>query len=121
MDKSGHGKKASERGALTTWRSQSDGQVRTSQESERARSTHVLESAERWTSEDTKKNERASKGYSLAGERRGDRQVRTRKESERAGGTHELESAKRRTSEDTERKQASEGHSHTGECRAIDK
>jgi len=36
-------------------------------------------------------------------------------------GTHELESAEGETSEDSERKQASEGHSLSGERRGKDK
>jgi hypothetical protein len=64
----GHGKKVSEREALTIWRAQSEGQVRTRKESERARGTHFLESAERGTSEDAERK-RGSKGHSLSGER----------------------------------------------------
>src|SRR6267142_118500 len=104
MDKSGHGRNLSKRGALTSWRAQMDGQVRTWKESERARGTHFLESTDRQTSQDTE-GIRASEGNSLPGERRWteesghgrnpsergaltfwraqmDGQVRTRKESE---------------------------------------
>jgi hypothetical protein len=41
--------------------------MRTQKESEQARGTHVLESAEGWTSEDTERN-RASEGHSRPGE-----------------------------------------------------
>src|SRR6266850_2096719 len=104
MDKSGHGRNTSKRGALTYWRVQTDGQVRTRKESEQARGTHFLESADGWTSQDME-GIRASEGHSRTGERRQtdksghgrnpsergaltnwraqmDRQVRTRKESE---------------------------------------
>jgi hypothetical protein len=60
---------ARERGALTTWKTQIDGHVSTWKESERERGTHCLESAERWTSEDTERN-RTSEGHSRAGELR---------------------------------------------------
>ena len=45
--KSGHGKKVTEQGALTSWRQQREGQVRTWKESNQARGTHQLETAER--------------------------------------------------------------------------
>ena len=52
MDKSGHGKKVTKKGALTNWRGQREGQVRTWKESDQARGTHVLEMAEGGTSQD---------------------------------------------------------------------
>jgi hypothetical protein len=61
--------KASERGALTAWRAQSDGQVRTPKENERMKGTHCLESTERQTSEDVGKK-RENEGHSLSGEHR---------------------------------------------------
>src|SRR6267142_1339333 len=120
-----------------------DGQVRTWKESERARGTHSLESADGRTSQDME-GIRASKGHSRPGKHRRmdksghrrntsergaltnwrvqtDRQVRTRKESEQARGTHFLERADRRTSQDTEGIQVSEGHSRTGEHRWTEK
>src|SRR6266850_408285 len=104
MDKSGHGRNLSEQGALTFWRAQMDGQVRTRKESERVRGTHFLESTDGWASQDTE-GIRASEGHSPTGEHRWtdksghgrnpsergaltnwraqmDGQVRTRKESE---------------------------------------
>jgi hypothetical protein len=133
----------SERGALTPWGTQTEGQVRTRNESEQARGTHTLESADRGTSQDTERI-RASEGHSLSGERRPrDKsghgmnptnrgaltlwraqtagQVRTRKESEQTRGTHILESADRGTSQDTRRIRASDGHSLSGERRPRDK
>jgi hypothetical protein len=70
MDLSGHEKEASERGALTSWRAHRDGLFRTWKGSERARATHILESASGWTGQDMKRK-RASEGHSLAGERIG--------------------------------------------------
>jgi hypothetical protein len=46
-DKLGHVKKVAERGGLTCYSAQTDGQVRTQKESSRARGTHLLESADR--------------------------------------------------------------------------
>jgi len=51
-DKSGHGKKLMEQGALTPWRPQREGQVRTHKESNQARGTHSLEMAEGGTSQE---------------------------------------------------------------------
>jgi hypothetical protein len=90
-----NGKRASERGVLTSWIAQIDGQVRTRKASERGALTVWIAQI--------------------------DGQVRTRKASEGVRGTHELDSADRRTSEDTERKQTSEGHSRPGERRSSDK
>ena len=107
-DKSGHGKNPTRRGALTLWR-----QVRTRKESDRARGTHILESASGGTSQDTERIrlseghlptgdgvERDESGHGKNPTKRGvltswrrhrEGQVRTRKESNRATGTHQLE------------------------------
>src|SRR5579863_8793849 len=69
-DKSGHGKKAIEQGALTLWRWQRGGQVRTWKESDQTRGTHGLEMAEEGTSQDTQIKQ-LSKGHSLSGDSRG--------------------------------------------------
>ena len=45
-DKSGHRKKVTEQGALTPWRPQRGGQVRTQKESDQARGTHILETTD---------------------------------------------------------------------------
>src|SRR6267142_825991 len=116
--------KANKQGALTLWRAQTDGQVRTRKQSDRARGTHFLESTDGRTSQDTETIQ-PSEGHSPTGEHRRrdksghgnnltergaltswraqtDGRVRTRKESDRARGTHFLESADGRTSQDTE-------------------
>src|ERR671926_90563 len=116
-DKSGHGKDWTERGALTSWRAQTD---RTSQVMERIG---------------------PSEGHSHPGERRRMGQVRSWKGLDRARGTHILESADGwdksghgkdwtergaltswraqtdGTSQVMERIGPSEGHSHPGERR----
>ena len=125
-DLSGHEKKATERGALTSWRWQRKGLIRTWKESDRARRTHFLEMAEGRTCQDTEINQ-PSEGYSRSGDSRGSdlsrhgkkstkrgvltnwrRQreglVRTRKEIERARGTHFLEMGEGETRQDMERK-----------------
>ena len=142
-DKSGHGNNASQEGALTSWRAQKQGQVRTRKECEPGRDTHILESPDTKTSQDTERM-RASEGYSPTGEprhkdksehgknasQRGaltnwwaqiQRQVRTWKECEPTRGTHVLKSTDTETSQDVERTRASKGNSQTGEIRYRDK
>ena len=70
MDLSGQRKKLTKQGALTTWRRQREEFVRTLKEIDRARGTHVLETADNGTCQDTEGN-RPSKGHSLPGDGRG--------------------------------------------------
>jgi hypothetical protein len=81
---------------------QSEGEVRTSKETEWARGTHVLSNVKGGTSQDTERNQ-ASEGYAHSVERKRSDHVRISKESERARGTHNLSSAKGRTSQNAER------------------
>ena len=92
-DLSEHGKKPTNRGALTSWRWQREGIVRTWKETDQSRGTHQLEMVER-------------EGL-----------VRTRKETDQARGTHELETADRETCEDMERNRPIEAHSLSGHSR----
>ena len=46
QDNSGQGKKATERGALTSWGPQREGRIRTRKESDQASGTYFLETAE---------------------------------------------------------------------------
>jgi hypothetical protein len=92
---SGHEKKPSERGPLTSWRRQREGLVRTRKETDRARPTHSLETV------------------------RGGL-VRTQKETDRARPTHFLESAEGVTCQDTERDRPTEAHSLPGYGRKRD-
>ena len=110
-----------ERGALTPWRRHREGPVRTQKESDRARGTHILETASGGTSQETEII-RPSEGHSLPGDsigwdksghgmneiqrgtltfwrQRQEGQVRTRKESDRARGTHTLKTASGGTSQ----------------------
>src|SRR6267142_1062820 len=100
------------RGALTNCRAHREGQVRTLKETEHARGTHSLSSAQGGSSQDTERN-RACEGHSLSIERTGtvksghqkkpsargaltnyraqrEDQVRTLTETEYARGTHSL-------------------------------
>ena len=72
-DRSGHRKKATERGTLTNWKPQREEQVITWKESNQVRSTHKLETIEGETSQDMK-------------------------ESNQARGTHQLETTEGETS-----------------------
>jgi len=118
MDESEYRKNPSDQGALTDWRAQTDGQVRTQKESEQVRGTHRLESTDR----QVKIQKNPSKQGALTNWRVWtDRQVRIQKESEQPRGTHFLESTDGWTSQDTERFQVTKGHSPTGEHRQTDK
>src|SRR6266850_1457571 len=67
--KLGHRRNPNKQGTLTNWRVQANRQVRTQKESEQARGTHFLKSADRWSSQD-KEIIQASKGHSLPKEHR---------------------------------------------------
>jgi hypothetical protein len=132
----------SARGVLTSWTRQMGGLVRTRKETERARGTHQLGTAEGVTCQDTKTN-RPSEGHSRPEDGRGsdlsghgkeqtkrgaltpwrrqrEKLVRTQKETERARGTHFLEMAEGGTCQDTERNRPNEAHSPTGDDRGRD-
>ena len=79
-DLSGHGKKLTERGALTSWRQQREGLVRTEKETDSARRTHNLETVDEGTCQNTERN-RLSKGNSRPGDSRGRNLSRHEKKS----------------------------------------
>ena len=73
-DLSRHGKKPTERGkekkatekrALTSWRRQREGFVRTRKETDRMTRTHFLEMAEGGTCQDTKETDQTTRAHSL--------------------------------------------------------
>ena len=66
-DKSGYGQDPAKRGALTYWRRRREEQVRIRKESNRARGTHILETASGGTSQGTERI-RPGKGHSLSGD-----------------------------------------------------
>jgi len=141
-DLSGHERKGIERGTLTSWRPQREGPVRTRKETDRARCTHFLQTAEGGTCHD-KKGKRLSEVHSLPGDNRGrdmsgherkvteqgtltiwrlqrEGLVRTWKESDRVRHTHNLETAEGGTCQDMEGKRLSKAHSQSGDCRGRD-
>jgi len=69
-DLSGHRKNMTEQGALTSWKIQREGLVRTWKETNQARGTHILETAEGVTCQNTARTQ-LSKRYSLPGDGRG--------------------------------------------------
>jgi hypothetical protein len=90
-----------ERGELTSWRAQADGQVRTRKGNNRVRGTH--EGVQ--TDEQVRTWEESDRARVLTCWRaEADRQMRTQKESGQVRHTHFLESTGWQTSEDTEGK-----------------
>src|SRR6267142_740092 len=89
-DKSRQGKNLTELGALTNWRAQMGRQFRRWKESNQARGTHQLESADRWTSQETQDMEKIciEQGALTDWRAQMDGQVKTWKESNQARGTH---------------------------------
>ena len=69
-DLSGHGKKPMAQGALTSWRWQREGLVRTQKETDRPRHTHSLETVEGGTCQDPERD-RPTEANSLSGDGRG--------------------------------------------------
>ena len=69
-DMSGHRKKPTNQGALTLWRPQREGHVRTQKETNQPRGTHKLETTEGGTCQDTERNQ-PTKGHSPPGDHRG--------------------------------------------------
>jgi len=112
---------------LTSWRAQSEQRVRARKEGERARVTHLLESAYGGTNQDSERKQE-SEGHSHTGEpeerasqdierkqlpvgegrsqteERREGRIRTAKASKQARGTHSLENA-----DDTASQDAKEG------------
>ena len=124
-DVSGHRKKPTEGGTLTPWRRNMEGLVKAWKETEQARRTHNLETADGRTCQNTERNQ-LSKAHSPTEDSRGrdssghgktptkqgaltswrqqrERLVRTREETNQARCTHQLETAKGGSFQDTER------------------
>ena len=83
---SGHGEGLTEQGALTLWRRQREGLVKTREETDREMHTHQLEMAEGGTGQD-------------------------REENDRARHTHKLETEDGGTCQDTDKNRQTEAHS----------
>ena len=137
-----HRKKPTDRGALTTWRRQREGLVRTRKETDRPRRTHILKTAEGGTCQDTERNQ-STEAHSHPGDGRErdllrhrkkptDRGaltnwrwqreglVRTRKQTDRPRRTHILEAPEGGTCQDSKRNRPTEAHSQTGDGRERD-
>ena len=81
-DLSGHGKKGAKRWALTLWRQQRERLVRTQNEGDRVRGTHILEIAEGDLFRIPKESDQARRGNSLSEDRRRRDFVRTQKQND---------------------------------------
>ena len=121
-DLSGHEKKPTEPEALTSWRRQTKELVNTRKEIVLARGTHVLETAEGGTCQDTEKNRmsKLEQGSLTFWRQQREGLVRTQKETDRARRTHSLETAERQTCQDRERNRMSKEHSRPGDSRGRD-
>ena len=139
---SGHGKKPTDRGALTIWRRQRERLVKTRKETDQPRRTHFLETAEGGPCQDTERNRPTetcsptgdSRGRDLSGHvkkttdqgalthwrRQREGLVRTWKETDRPRHTHFLETVEGGTCQDTEGNLPTEAHSQTGDGRGRD-
>ena len=138
-DLSGHGKKSTDRGALTCWSRQREVLVRTREKTDLLRCTHSLDTAEGGTCQDTEINE-PTKVHSHSGDGRGrnlsrhgnrptergpltswrrqrEGLVKTQKQTDRPRPTHTLEMAGGGTCQDTETNRPTEAHSPTGDGR----
>ena len=141
-DLSGHRNNPTNRGPLTTWKRQTEGHVRPPKQSDRPRHTHILETEDRGTCQDTEKI-RPTEAHSLPGDgrqrdmsghrhnptdrgtltswsRQTEQLVRTPKQSDRPRPTHILETADRETCQDTETIRPTEAHSLSGDGRQSD-
>ena len=115
---SGHGKKSTEPGALTSWRRQREGLVRTRKEIDQARRTHFLETTKGGTCQDTERN-RPSQAHSLPADDEGG--TSQDKENNRLSEAHSLpEDGRGRDFSGTERNRPSEAHSQAGDGRGND-
>ena len=107
MDKSEYGEKVTKQGALTNWRPQRKGQIRTRKESNQAWGTHHLETVEGGISQDME-SKQPSEEHSRSGDHRGRDESRHGKEATE----HSLSGNHRgRTSQDMERTQLNKRYS----------
>ena len=117
---SGHRNNPTDRGSLTNWRRQTERFVRTPKQSDRPRPTHILETANKATCQDTGKN-RPTEAHTLAGDgRQKNWSGHGRKKTDQPRPTHLLETADKGTCQDTETIRPTEAHSPTGDGRQSD-
>jgi hypothetical protein len=115
---SGHGNNPTDRYALTYWRWQREVLVRTRKDTDRPTRTHILETVEGGTCQNTERN-RPIDAHSPTGEER-ETLLRTRKETDRPTRTYRLETIEGGTCQDTERIRPPDAHSPTGDGRERD-
>ena len=97
---SGQGKKPTKQGALTPWKQQREELVRTLNETNRARHTHHLETAEELV---TTRIDPTRRGALTNWRQQREGLVRTREETEQARHTHVLKTAEGETCHNTEK------------------
>ena len=116
---SAHGKKSTDRGALTSWRRQREG---TCQATERNRPTeaHSLSGDGRGMDLSGHRKEPTDRGALTLWRRQKEGLVRTQKGADRPRRTHFLETAEGGNCQDTERNPSTEAHSLPGDSRGID-
>ena len=114
-DRSGHGKKRTERSALTSWGRQREGLVRTRKETDQARHTHNLETAGGQICQDTERNRLTKHTHKLETVEEGTCQDTETNRPRRC--THVLERAEVGACQDMERNRASEVHPLSGDGR----
>ena len=117
-DFSGHGRKLTDRGPLTSWRRQREEFVRTQKATDLPMPTHFLMTAG-GTGQDMKRN-RPCKARLHPGDGRGMKLVRTWKETDRPRPTHSLETAEGGNCQDMERNRPINAHLHPGDNRRRD-
>ena len=111
-------RKLTERGAHTSWRRRREGVVRTRKETDRTRCTHALETAEKESCQDPKRNRPSQvHSHSEDGRRKG-LSGHGKKQTERR--THLLETAEGGACQDTERNRSSEADPLPGDGRGRD-
>ena len=112
-------KKPAYRGTLTSWRRQREGLVRTPKGTDRARHTHILETAEGGTCQDTERNP-STEAHSLSGDGRGrDLSGHSKKPTDQ-GALTSWRQQREGLCEDTERNRPSDEHSLPGDGRGRD-
>ena len=115
-DLSGHERNPTARDALTSWRRQKEGLVRSREETNRPRPTHKLETAEGGTCQDTERHQQ-TEAHSLPGDGRRRDFVRTHKKPDWLRCAHQLEMVEGGTCQGTGRNRWTEAHSRPVDSR----
>ena len=113
-DLSEHGKKPTDRSALTAWRRQREGLVRTRKETDQPRHTHILETAVEETCQNTERN-RPTEAHSHPGDGRGRDLSGNRKKPAEQGTLTNWRWQREGPGQDTERNRLTKAHSLPGD------